>query len=87
LLNDYWFSNTFENVNTISTNSFLCEFNCRIIETFKQEWFDNMNNSSVLDMYRVLNTSLEYETYLDLLTKRELHYTAAKKFAYIHTPM
>jgi len=69
LLNDYGFSYIFENANMINTKSFLCELKCRIVDAFKQEWFGNMNDSSVLDMYRIFKTTLEYETYLDLLPK------------------
>jgi hypothetical protein len=59
----------FETANITNSNYFLCEFKCRLIDTFKQEWFGNMNRSSVLDMYRIFKTSLEYEYYLDLLPK------------------
>jgi len=69
LLNDYGFSYIFENANMINAKSFLCELKCRIVDAFKQEWFGNMNDSSVLDMYRIFKTTLEYETYLDLLPK------------------
>ena len=48
---------------------FVCDFKCRIIEAFKQEWFGNMNGISILDMYRMFKTTFEYEHYLDLLPK------------------
>ena len=35
----------------INAKSFLCELKCRIVDAFKQEWFGNMNDSSVFDMY------------------------------------
>ena len=62
LLNDYGFSYIFKNANMINAKSFLCELKCRIVDAFKQEWFGNMNDSSVLDMYKyskqLLNTKL-----------------------------
>ena len=69
LLNDYGFSYVFEAANITNSHAFVCEFKCRIIDTFKQEWFGDMNRVSTLDMYRMFKTTLEYENYLDLLPK------------------
>ena len=69
LLNDYGFAYVFDNPNTVHVNAFINEFKCRIIDTFKQVWNGNISNSAVLDMYRTFKTSLDYETYLDLVPK------------------
>jgi len=69
LLNDYGFSYCFESANITNSHAFVCELKCRIIDTFKQEWFGNMNGISILDMYRMFKTTFEYEHYLDLLPK------------------
>ncbi|XP_052261166.1 THO complex subunit 6 homolog isoform X2 [Dreissena polymorpha] len=58
LLNDYGFSYVFEAPNITNSHAFVCEFKCRIIDTFKQEWFGDMNRISILDMYRMLKTTL-----------------------------
>ena len=70
MLNNFGFGYVFENPNVVHVNSFISEFKCRLVDTFKQEWYGKMNNSSVLDMYKVFKTSLVYEEYLDLLPRR-----------------
>jgi len=70
MLNNYGFGYVFENPNVVQVNSFVSEFKCRLVDNFKQEWYGKMNNSSVLDMYKIYKSSLEYEEYLDLLPKR-----------------
>ena len=68
-LNVYGFAYVFDNPSTVHVNAFISEFKCRIVDTFKQEWYGNISNSSVLDMYRIFKTSLDYEIYLDLVPK------------------
>ena len=48
---------------------FLNEFKCRIIDSFKQEWFGNLEKSSVLCIYKHVKVSFEYDCYLDLLPR------------------
>jgi len=69
LLNDYGFAYVFDNPSAICVNTFICEFKCRVIDTFKQEWYGNISKSTVLDMYSLFKTSIEYEKYLDLAPK------------------
>jgi hypothetical protein len=70
MLNNFGFGYVFENPNVVQVNSFISEFKCRLVDNFKQEWYGKMNNSTVLDMYKVFKSCLEYETYLDLLPRR-----------------
>ena len=70
MLNNFGFGYVFENPTVVQVNSFISEFKCRLVDNFKQEWYGKMNNSTVLDMYKVFKSCLEYETYLDLLPRR-----------------
>lgn len=69
LLDDYGFSYVFDNPHIVDINMTLNEFKHRIIDTYKQEWFRVVSNSSSLDMYRIFKTQLMYENYLDLLPR------------------
>ncbi|XP_052255506.1 uncharacterized protein LOC127861165 [Dreissena polymorpha] len=69
LLNDYGYGYVFNNPSSVCVNSFICQFRNRLIDTFKQEWFGTLSNSTVLDMYRVFKPTIVYESYLDLLPR------------------
>ena len=69
-VNNYGFGYVFENPNVVQVNSFVKKFKCRLVDNFKHEWYGKMNSSTVLDMYKVYKSSLEYEEYLDLLHRR-----------------
>ncbi len=47
LLNEYGLFYCFESANIFNSHAFVCELKCRIIDTFKQEWFGNMNRISI----------------------------------------
>ena len=49
--------------------AFIAVFRCRIHDAFKQDWYGTLEKSTVLYMYRNFKTSLEYESYLDILPK------------------
>ena len=53
-----------KNPNVLKVKSYVRKFKCR------QERYGKFNNSSVLEMYNVFKTSLEYEEYLHLLPRR-----------------
>ena len=63
------FSYIFVNCNNIDKKLFLRELKCRVIDSYKQEWFDNLEKSPVLYLYKHVKTSLEYDCYLDLLPR------------------
>lgn len=48
---------------------FLSEFKCRLIDSFKQEWFSNLEKSPVLCIYRNVKSCFEYECYLNILPR------------------
>ena len=50
MLNDYGFAYVFDNPFTVHVKPFINDFKCRIIYTFKQEWYGNISTSSVLDI-------------------------------------
>jgi len=44
-------------------------FKSRVIELYKQEWWNTVSKSTVMDVYKLFKTSLEYELCLDVLPK------------------
>ena len=69
MLNDYGFPDVFENAHAFDMKSFLFVFKCRIVDSFKLKWYNAVNESSMMDMYRQFKTSLVYEPYLNILPK------------------
>jgi hypothetical protein len=69
ILNAYGFSYVFDQINYIDKNIFLTEFKNRILDVVKQEWFANLENSSLLYFYKNVKSTFEYEKYLDILPK------------------
>ena len=67
LLNDYGFFDMFNNDIYVDPKTFPQIFNCRVIDTYKQEWYSILERSSVLLYYKHFKTSLIYENYLDIL--------------------
>ena len=53
MLENHGFADIFNNVHTINPKEFVHIFKQRVIDTFKQEWFGDMNRISILDMYRM----------------------------------
>ena len=52
---------------SVCVTSFIGQFRDRLIDKFQQNWYGILNNSPVLDMYRVFKSTLVYEPYLDML--------------------
>ena len=67
MLHDYGCSYMFKHA---KINELFMRIQLQNYKYIKKEWFGAVNNSSVLDMYRIFKTTLEYETYLDLQPKR-----------------
>ncbi|KAH3733781.1 hypothetical protein DPMN_040215 [Dreissena polymorpha] len=76
LLDTYGFSYVFNNPSSVDVKIVIPQFKTVVIDTYKQEWFRSIENSSVLDMYRVFKSTFVYENYLDLLPKSLRHYVA-----------
>lgn len=49
-------------------------FKARVIDTFKQEWCNSLERSSVLSVYKHFKSCLAYEKYLDILPYSSRHY-------------
>jgi len=69
MLIEYDFEDVFENVHAINTKSFPLVFKLRVIKMYKQEWWNSVNKSTVMDVYKFFKSSLDYELYLDILPK------------------
>jgi len=51
MLIEYEFEDVFENVHAINTKSFPIVFKLRVIERYKQDWWNSVNKSTVMDVY------------------------------------
>ena len=51
MLIEYEFDDVFEIVHTINTKAFPLVFKLRVIEMYKQEWWNSVNKSTVMDVY------------------------------------
>ena len=68
LLNEYGFSYVFTGTTNLDLTNFPCIFKQRVIDCFIQEWYGNVNNSTVLEEYKYFKNGFEYEKYLDMLS-------------------
>ena len=67
LLNEYGFSYVFTDTTNLDLTNFPCLFKQCVIDCFIQEWYGNVNNSTVLEEYKYFKNGFEYEKYLDML--------------------
>ena len=74
LLSDFGFAYVFDTVHNVNVNAFVHELRCRIIDTFKQEWYGSLCNISVLDMYKIFKNTFQYEDYLNMLPRKYRYY-------------
>jgi len=51
MLIEYEFEDVFENVHAINTKSFSTVLKLRVVEMYKQDWWNSVNKSSVIDVY------------------------------------
>lgn len=68
LLNEYGFSCVFTGNTNLNLTNFPCIFKQRIIDCLIQEWYGNVNNSTVLEECKYFKNGFEYEKYLDMLS-------------------
>jgi len=50
---EYEFEDVFENVHAINTKSFPIVFKLRVIEMYKQHWWNSVKKSTVMDVYKI----------------------------------
>lgn len=67
LLNNFGFGYVFNNLNQLDIKAFPYIFKQRLIDNFIQHWHVSIGNSPVLETYKHLKSSLDYESYLDQL--------------------
>ena len=70
LLDVYGFSYVWLNPNNVDLKTFHITFRNRVLDVFKQSWFESVNTSSTLFMYKYVKEHLMLEPYLDLLPKQ-----------------
>ena len=78
LLSRYGFLNVWQNIINTKESTFLSIFKQRLLDEFLQEWQRNLNNSSVLSLYRDIKSSFGFQTYLDKLVSRKLRIALTK---------
>ena len=62
----------------INTNKFICTFRQRLLDEYLQQWQENVTDSGVLTLYKTLNMSHGFESYLDLIVSRDLRVVFTK---------
>ena len=67
LLDSYGFSYVWENPTSVNLKAFQAEIRLRIIDVFKQTWYNSLTNSSSLSLYKEFKVKFEFEKYLDNL--------------------
>ncbi|XP_053395023.1 uncharacterized protein LOC128555740 isoform X1 [Mercenaria mercenaria] len=67
LLDNFGFSYVWNNPTLVDLDKFHLAFKERVLDTFKQNWCQRMNDCGTLDMYKNFKTSFLFEKYLDLL--------------------
>jgi len=66
---DYEFVDIFDDAHVLNTKSFPLVFKMKVIEMYKCEWYDTVNKSTVMDLYKKFKPDFGYEMYLDVLPK------------------
>ena len=66
LLDDYGFSYIWTNVDDVNLLNFHILFKERVLDNFKQKWFNEIENSRSLCTYKFLKNTFEFENYLDI---------------------
>ena len=70
LLVDNDFVDIFENAHVLNTKSFPSVFEKKVIKMYKHEWYDTVNNSTVMDLYiKIFKPDFGYDMYLDVFPK------------------
>ena len=64
MLTDYDVIDVFDNVDFVNPKRFPLLFKSRVIELYKQKWWNTVSKSTVMDVYKFFKTSLEYECIL-----------------------
>ena len=70
LLDNYGFSYVWHNPFSVNLNTFHLHFKHKVIDVFKQTWYNDVNNSRSLILYKSFKQSFEFEHYLSALPKK-----------------
>jgi hypothetical protein len=62
----------------IQCNQFVPIFKNRLVDCFIQKWFNDINNSSPLSLYKHIKCSLHYEQYLEQVVSKPLRSAITK---------
>ena len=67
LLDSYGFSYVWENPSSVNLKAIQAKIRLRIIDVFKQNWYNCLTNSSSLSLYKEFKVTFAFEKYLDNL--------------------
>ena len=70
LLDNFGFSYVWDNPFTVNLKNFHLTFKDRVIDVFKQEWFNKISLSGSLTLYKDFKQSFGIENYLDVLPSK-----------------
>ena len=70
LLDNYGFSYVWNNPFSVNLKTFHLLFKERVIDVFKQDWFNKISNSGSLTLYKNFKQSFEIKHYLNVLSSK-----------------
>ena len=70
LLDNYGFSYVWRNPFSVNLNTFHLQFKHKVIDVFKQTWYNDVNNSRPLILYKSFKQSFKFEHYPSVLPKK-----------------
>ena len=70
LLDTYGFSYVWNNPNSVNLKTFYLVFKQRVVDVFKQNWFNDIARNGTLVLYKEFKQCFEYENYLTELPSK-----------------
>ena len=78
MLTRYGFYYVWTNETHVNETQFICTFKQRVIDEYLQQWNRQVDENSVLILYKAVKTSFEFEPYLDNIVSRNLRTAMSK---------
>ena len=78
MLSKYGFLEVWLNPFSVNAKQFVIMFKQRLIDEFLQQWYENIESSNVLILYRSVKEKFELESYLEIINSRNLRIALAQ---------
>lgn len=70
LLDNYGFSYVWNDPFSVNLKTFHLQFKQRVLDVFKQSWYNDIANSRAITLYKYYKLSFDFEHYLNILPKK-----------------